>query len=374
MLANFSFSFDPLLAVPKYRQFANALAEHLTASKFPAGTKLPNDRELSRQYAIAKVTVSKALGVLEKKGILERRVGAGTFTSFGSRQNSCRIALVCHGTISIDNGFVSNLWDELHKQAAEYQVDLLILQRSPKEYLRAVNSYNLDGLIVLSAEKEFLPELQELAEKKIAIAQVGMFHPECKEISFGTDHAQAAGKAVNFLYSLGHREIGFIMLTIHGQPHFSSGERLYGYLRAMYENSLPFNPRWLIKSGRNMKNVGEEIYKLHDQGELPTAFILDNVGMAPKVGYILHTIGRSIPEDISIIGFDPAPSGEQFLPGLTCFSHDTGVLVSKVFDHLCHRKKHDGQPLPLILTERGSCAKVKTDIVSSDISTNQRKD
>ncbi|MBE6375367.1 MAG: LacI family transcriptional regulator [Lentisphaerae bacterium] len=374
MLINFDFNFDPQKAAPKYRQFADALAEFLESSDLPAGSKLPNDRELARQYGIAKVTLSRALGLLEEKGVLERRVGAGTFVAAKSGKVGRRIALVCHGTISNDNGFVSSLWDELHRQAPAYQVDLLILQRFPKDYQRAVNSYNLDGLIVLSAEMEFLPELQELARRGVAIAQVGMFHSECREISFGTDHMQAAGRAVEYLYDLGHRKIGFIMLTINGKPHFSSVERLHGYQKAMYDKFLPVNPDWIIGSGINMKCLGEDIYKLHDQNELPTAFILDSLGMAPKIYHIMRTINCNIPQDISFIGFDNAPLCSQLTPGLSCCGHDTKELVTKVFNHLCGREKHDGMPLPLILTERESCAKVNINFPPKNISTPKTKE
>lgn len=360
MLTNFKYQFDSGSAVPKYRQFADALAEYLTGGDVPPGSKLPNDRALAAKYGIAVVTMSKALGVLAKRGILERRIGAGTFVSLQTPKNGYRIGLVCHETISLDQGFVSALWDELFRQAPQYNVDLLTLKRSPKEYLRAVKSYRLDGLIVLSAKKEFMPELYNFVAHGMNLVQVGMFHKDYPDISFGTDHEHSASEIVRYLAGLGHRKIGFIKLLIHGSAHISTGKRIYGYMSAMYKNSLPLNPDWIIECDSDMKQLAEAVYRLHDLKELPSAFILDSIRFAPIVYHIMRTLDLNIPQDISLISFDNAALCGQLQPGLTTYGHDAGLLVTKVFDHLCCKRNHDSKPIDAVLTERGSCAVVTT--------------
>ncbi len=360
MLTEFVFHPAPGSAVPKYLQFADALSGYLSAAEMQPGTKLPNDRILAARYGIAVVTMAKALKVLEGRGILERRVGDGTFIARPCEKSGFRIALVCHENISTDRGFVSSLYDELYSQAPQYSVDLLTLKRSPKEYLRTVKSYKLDGLIVLSATGKFIPELQKLSARGMNLAQVGMFHDELPQISFGTDHSQATVNIIDYLYSLGHRKIGFITLQIHGAPHVSTAARLRGYARAMYLKKLPVNPDWIIESSDNMKLSAVNIYKLHDSSELPTAFILDSVRMAPAIYHVFRTLNMKIPQDVSLISFDNADLCKQLSPGLTTMGHDTEELVTRIFDHLCRRKIHDGKPVSALLTERGSCAAVAT--------------
>ncbi len=360
MLTDFKYRFDSASVVPKYRQFADALAEYLTGANVPPGSKLPNDRILAGKYGLAVVTMSKALGVLAKRGILERRVGAGTFVSLQTPKTGRRIGLVCHETISLDQGFISALWEELFRQAPQYKIDLLTLKRSPKEYLRTVKSLNLDGLIVLSARKEFMPEFRDFVSHGMNLVQVGMFHNDFPEISFGTDHEHSAAEIVRYLAGLGHRKIGFIKLLIHGSAHISTVKRIKGYMSAMYENGLPLNPDWIIESESDIRQLAEAVYRLHDLNELPSAFILDSIRFAPIVYHIMRTLDLSIPQDISLISFDNAALCSQLQPGLTTYGHDAGVLVAKVFDHLCRKKIHDSRPIEAVLTERGSCAVVTT--------------
>jgi GntR family transcriptional regulator len=79
MLNKFKFVYDSDSAVPKYRQFADALANYLSGIEYVPGTQLPNDRELAAAYDLSVVTVGRALNLLAKRGIILRKVGAGTF-------------------------------------------------------------------------------------------------------------------------------------------------------------------------------------------------------------------------------------------------------------------------------------------------------
>ena len=64
---------------PKYRQIAGILADFLLTKKPPLGSKLPNDKELARRFNVALMTMSRALNELSSRGLLERKVGSGTF-------------------------------------------------------------------------------------------------------------------------------------------------------------------------------------------------------------------------------------------------------------------------------------------------------
>ncbi len=61
--------------------------QSLTASEaFKPGDRLPSERELAEQFQVSRVTVRQALSVLQAMGVIESRVGDGTFA--GGAQNS----------------------------------------------------------------------------------------------------------------------------------------------------------------------------------------------------------------------------------------------------------------------------------------------
>ena len=113
---------------PKYRQIAGVLADFLLTKKPPLGSKLPNDKELARRFNVALMTMSRALNELSSRGLLERKVGSGTFVrslAGPAALKTRRIAIVCHEPITLEGGFVTSLLPELYRQAPEFGFDLM---------------------------------------------------------------------------------------------------------------------------------------------------------------------------------------------------------------------------------------------------------
>ncbi|WP_066304408.1 GntR family transcriptional regulator [Bacillus sp. FJAT-29814] len=65
--------------VPFYKQLKNKIMEDIEGGKLKHGDKLPSERELAEQYRISRMTARHTLSILEREGVVERRVGAGTF-------------------------------------------------------------------------------------------------------------------------------------------------------------------------------------------------------------------------------------------------------------------------------------------------------
>ncbi|WP_326541044.1 GntR family transcriptional regulator [Pseudorhodoferax sp.] len=62
-------------AEPIYRQLMDQLRRRVAAGQWVAGQELPSVRELALQLAVHPMTISKAYGLLELEGLLERRRG-----------------------------------------------------------------------------------------------------------------------------------------------------------------------------------------------------------------------------------------------------------------------------------------------------------
>jgi DNA-binding FadR family transcriptional regulator len=56
-----------------------AILQSIRDGVLKAGDKLPNERELSTQFATSRSTVRHALAMMSAQGLLERKVGSGTF-------------------------------------------------------------------------------------------------------------------------------------------------------------------------------------------------------------------------------------------------------------------------------------------------------
>lgn len=66
---------DPHSGIPVYRQLVDQIRFHVASGLLQPGEELPSTRALSARLGINPMTVSKAFGLLEEDGVLERRPG-----------------------------------------------------------------------------------------------------------------------------------------------------------------------------------------------------------------------------------------------------------------------------------------------------------
>jgi GntR family transcriptional regulator len=69
--------------VPYYFQLAELLEQEITAGRWESGFRLPSEPELCEQLGLSRTTVRQALARLEKRGLIERLKGHGTFVRQG---------------------------------------------------------------------------------------------------------------------------------------------------------------------------------------------------------------------------------------------------------------------------------------------------
>lgn len=66
---------------PLYLQVARELQERVAAGKYGGDKMLPSENQLISEYGMSRVTIRKALGYLEDRGLIHRRQGKGTFVN-----------------------------------------------------------------------------------------------------------------------------------------------------------------------------------------------------------------------------------------------------------------------------------------------------
>ncbi|MEL6396954.1 MAG: substrate-binding domain-containing protein [Planctomycetota bacterium] len=66
-------------AGPKHRQILQILEDRIRSGSIAPGGRFPTDAELVREFGVSRPTVARAVGELERAGLVDRRRGAGTF-------------------------------------------------------------------------------------------------------------------------------------------------------------------------------------------------------------------------------------------------------------------------------------------------------
>ena len=72
---------------PKYRQIYDTLKEAIAAGEYRARQRLPTESELVKTFNTSRVTVNRALRELQLAGLIDRRVGSGSYVCATAAQD-----------------------------------------------------------------------------------------------------------------------------------------------------------------------------------------------------------------------------------------------------------------------------------------------
>jgi LacI family transcriptional regulator len=174
-----------------------------------------------------------------------------------------------------------------------------------------------------------------------------------------SDNFRAAYQAVEYLIQKGHRHIGLVGSDRECYP--SLKERRNGYLRAMKENGID---EVYVASFNINKSHGyqETIDLLKEYPHLTALFCVnDDVGSAAIRA--AQSLGKRVPADISIVGYDDTFVATHAHPALTTMHVDTVAMGRAAVRLLSLRAEHpDSARMTLIihpyLVERESVGNV----------------
>jgi len=135
-----------------------------------------------------------------------------------------------------------------------------------------------------------------------------------KQLSVSTNDREICAEMTRYLAGLGHKRIAFIK----GDPdHAAVANRFLGYQDGLKQSGLKFSER-LVATGDNSFGSGEECAeKLLMQKSPPTAIFAANDDMAAGVIRVANRLRISVPESLSVAGFDDIPLARQIEPALT---------------------------------------------------------
>ncbi|MFC7457585.1 LacI family DNA-binding transcriptional regulator [Brachybacterium sp. GCM10030267] len=181
------------------------------------------------------------------------------------------------------------------------------------------------------------------------------------------DNAAAAFDATTHLLESGRRSLAFLgaIDTEQGhQPHSSGSLRRDGFLSAIHEYGLPPEAATVqvVDDWRRSDGYEGATALLEAHPEID-GIVCGNDDLAIGVLALLRRLGRRVPEDVAVTGYDDTPDAPFTFPSLTTISPDKHALAATVLDLLTERiQGFDGPPrvvdIPYSLVVRESTTKV----------------
>ena len=149
-------------------------------------------------------------------------------------------------------------------------------------------------------------QLEEAVHSGIPCMVINNYIADLPISCVAVDNVAGAESAVNYLISLGHRKIAHIAGDTITQ---AASQRLQGYRQALEKNKIEFVDPYLIKTDYSRGQARAAVEKLLTAGNPPTAIFVASDAMALEVMTVAKELGKELPRDLSIIGFDDNPSG-----------------------------------------------------------------
>lgn len=178
-----------------------------------------------------------------------------------------------------------------------------------------------DGLLLVGiyANEPFLDLLRQYAA---AVVLVDAYAAREDYDAVLSDNFRAAYHAIEYLLDKGHRHIGLIGGEEHGYPSLS--ERRNGYLRALKEHGIPHT--YLANFNISHTKGFEETADLLQKHPQITALFCMNDEIASTAIRVAQSIGRRVPDDLSVIGYDDTYIATNTHPALTTLHVDTVAM------------------------------------------------
>ena len=206
----------------------------------------------------------------------------------------------------------------LHRLRSErYQLVVIpissIAERAA-EVVGLLRAASLDGVILAPPASNNARILADLTAAGIRCARIASTHLADAGPSTIIDDEAAAREIAMHLIRSGHRRIGIIK----GDPtHAATDARHAGYLDALTSAGLTVPDAW-IEQGMFTRNSGYlAARRLLASADRPTAVLAQNDDMAVGALIAARELGLSVPEDLSIVGFDDSEIAQIAWPAIT---------------------------------------------------------
>lgn len=290
-------------------------------------------RTVKEIAAIAKVSVATVSRALQRPEIVSeetrlrihevvKRLGY-TPNALARNLRTARTRLIVALLPDIANPFFSEVIRGIEQVAYEngYWVLLGETQSSlvrEQVYADMVAARQADGIITMSPRIPAIP-----IDGRLPVVNACEYVKDNKISSVYIDNVTAAGAAVDYLVTLGHRDIAFV-----AGPSSSPicVDREQGYRLALQRAKIPANPA-LTAVGDFSIEAGERAMELFlSQGQSFSAVFCSNDEMAIGAMRALISHGLRVPEDVSVVGFDDIRFARYTSPSLTTVAQPKTAL------------------------------------------------
>ena len=332
--------------LPVYKQIYSILIKEIKNEVYKKTNILPGEHILSKRFKVGRATVRKALQILDNDGYIKKIPGFGTkiidsptdvsdidteaadfIVPADMTTASRNILFLTQSNYQSSNNeyFHYELIHIFEKKLSEKRYNLIIksITEENNDLLKIINETAPAGIIFDS----FMNEQYYLDALKTKIPCVSVNHYTPLMTSVVNNNFDAAYNVIKMLSEAGHKKIA----VITGKKNYQTNiERFSGVQRFYMQNDLKLEDKcilhgdWTFESGFD---AGNYIMSM-DKHTRPSAVFAFNDDMALGLYNFLVKSNISVPEEISIVGFDKSNRYNSIFSQITTVDVNIQSIVS----------------------------------------------
>lgn len=331
-------------------------------------------KDIVKATGFSKGTVSKALNGYSdineqtKETILKKAKELGYIANAHARalatNKSYTIGIILdqvYGTGLLDPFYSALVHAFKNEVEAEgYEIRFIaseLVNTNIKSYLDHCIQSNVDGLFIACTRMSQL-DLKQIQESNIPLVYASGVMEGMNSVC--SDDFQGAYEAVKYLHQLGYNRIGHIL----GNEGIHSGrERKRGYIEALKDFNLLIDTSVISKSTDYTWQDGyDQMCQLLQQKNIPRAIFAASDLLALGAIRAIVNNGLSVPDDISIIGFDHIAMADYITPQLTTVGQNYEQLAkesARILMTSINKERHSSEKIivPTNIVEGDTCQK-----------------
>ena len=365
------------IKVPVYNSMVERIRQLITAGQVQPGGFLNTEYDLAETEGISRNSVRRGVDLLISEGLVERRPSKGIFVRekhVASLFVQVLVPDICFDqcaqivrgaqTAGRSRGVVTQIYDA--HGSAEQTI----------EFIRRLPESSCDGAIITSLHfANFAESIYELKRQRYPFVLVDDRLRDIDVPSVVADNYGGGYAVGQRLIELGHTQIGFIGY-LNAQTVY---QRLEGLRDAMANAGLLLEPSHIVDLQLDnllCKDFSDKVEQatcnLMSLSNRPSALFYHDDGAA-KYGYrTLSRMGLSIPDDVSVVGFDDNPLCQWLTPQLSTvkqpsieMGHAAMEMLLQQIAHPAGKSEH--QVIKTKWIERGSSAMLERNFAKQKI-------